>query len=100
MLRLFHIAHLTGQSDLRKSRSNRAIRPRRSARCAKAPAVSTTRALLYLMPRSLGVDCSCSPNVTLFEPSPDPKASEVIQPHPTHGLVESLPRNPERASGF
>ena len=37
------------------------------ATCVKAPARSCTEASLYLLPRSLGAACVCSPNVTLCE---------------------------------
>jgi hypothetical protein len=33
----------------------------------RAPVGQTTEALLYLMPRSLGATCCCSPNVTQCE---------------------------------
>jgi hypothetical protein len=45
-----------------------ATRSRHIARCAKAPVGSPAGALLYLMPRSLGAACFCSPSVTQCEP--------------------------------
>jgi hypothetical protein len=47
-----------------------ATRSRHVARCAKAPVGSPAGALLYLMPRSLGAACLCSPSVTQCEPVP------------------------------